>query len=545
MDANSAPSMIAQNRGRVLRNLLPGRDGVLRARSGALGTEPYLVLGAEFYYASPGIWVTPGGTRVVWSYGHTAAIGTTVLKQQTGESGVPTSASTSEAARPGVHHCQVGDLVYGTPDVFRGQQMMPRLDSTVSALTSLVNAPWGAQSCCAHLGRLFVGGGTVPGTTTPVYSDRLYWSDVLGPTADTVAQWSDDVSGLVNQITLPDGGQYITGLAPVGDNLAILTTRAIYMLYGRTPSTFQVRRVATTGCGRVVHQQPLATAEGMYFMADEGYMFFDGSSLTNVSRNMQRAFYEAGRSFFVSHARLDDDYLLVCANTAPSSASAPESADTSPSRRIGSWLFHIPTQTWTTFDSPLMANGGPMLVQRAESVLNTTVMAWDGYRMWSMTAVTAPDLEPALLTGVSSWGGDIYSGSTDLETLPVEWQTRTERLASPQASAVLRRLWVDYRLVYKANLLAAHDAPTFAVTLVDGRGNQIAGPFTLPAQGIDYTLALADRPAVETKRVAFDLFCETDDVYAVVTSAGTWATLVTRAELDDLWVEYDAPSYQQ
>jgi hypothetical protein len=283
----------------------------------------------------------------------------------------------------------------------------------------VANSPVSAQAVCSHLTRLFVLGGSTPGTVTPTPNNVLFWTDPAvnsaGATLDSqlaagaLAAWQDDTSGLVNKIALPAGDTYL-GLVSVNRALYILGRQTIYALTGSTPSTFTLSKVASTGLQSDGHAY-CASDYGFYFLANDGVRYCDGSSVTNLSwPRVHTAFSLFNNQ--ASMALLPGGYLAVC--------SPPDT-----------WrVLQIATGYWTDFQTNLSPSGG------GPAVIRTTQSKWVGLDRLSalaydLTTTTLPDWTTTIALGLAELGSNSTPFAVDAAT--------EVQLAAPMRAAALRR----------------------------------------------------------------------------------------------------------
>lgn len=514
VDTESSPEYVDVARGARVDNMLVGRDGKLVCRgSFGLHSDP---LGAAATSDPVGAFVFDD--KVLVGVAGTAA--RLVDLASTGGTMTTTSVTLAASDRlPGQQYTRLGSYVWGLNANNRGDAARKVLrwdgSATPANVIPQANAPVGAADVHVHLRSLFALGGSKPGTAGPIFKNKLWWSDFDGPTPDTVAAWSDDVSGIVNEIVL-DGetNDFGVALAPVGQDLAILRRQSVLMLRGTSPANFAVRPVVREyGCVSAASVVPYG--EGIFFLSDTGLIWFDGISARNVSgpvksrltdalRYSSQAYYGDGLNQ-ESVARLDADYLLVSVSNAPRSFTA---------------MYHVPTGAWSDVSAhtDIMPLGYPTLVDRSLTI----PFAYDGVRVWRADELTIPR------TTYTDFGSDIKNWldvAAVIRTIPAAWYSRIERLASPVAKAQLQKVYVDYKQ-YPAN--------GWQVSLTDGAETVLLAGTSLPnAHG-------AADAAERRQRATVDCFAEATEVQARVTLASANPGARIPPELYDIYVQYEA-----
>jgi hypothetical protein len=531
LDTDSAPDAISKTRAPVLENFLVDRPGKLPMRGPINGT-------IQIYSGSPdekpvGVWAwrnslliglkanSATATRDPWvaPYRHAAAAGDLAAGHTTAyhldlDSGAVTSLSPAANQVPGPRSTALGDVVYGigygsaTTSTQGGsvQRHRPILkwDGTAALPTVLANAPLMAQDCRAHLNRLFVVGGMVPGTTTYA-PNSLFWSDAGGPTADTLAQWQDDVSGLVNQVVIEstDPSDFGVGLAKVGRSLVVFKRRSTHLVLGSTPSTFEVRTFATdVGC--IDARSIVEWKDGVFFASDQGFMWFDGQQIQNVTENLRSTVVAAmaqtagdngvdgGR---VVASRLPNDYIFFGVGVTP--------ATTGPSDMTFTGLYHPPRDAWVELTSDALSGGRPI----DGGLAQTRTFLVDDTKVVQANALTAPETVPEtergfdsdspIFTFDTSGAGPLFNGTgdalknqltavtawtTQVDTpIPARWWSKLARLSQSFLNSVVQRLAVDYTFAIDGG--TDDGSSGWTVSLVDGRGNVLLSPTAMPSQG--------------------------------------------------------------
>ncbi len=345
IDLDSGPAYVAPMRGADVSNFLPGRSGKLEVR----GNLQLAQIGGTVSDIT-GLW--RNGSRMLAGR---AASG------YSWDASLPTSTpSAVTGALIGPSYVSYAGSVYGVPGATSATTLLRwYLSGSVETIATNANAPVSALAVTAHLDRLFVLGGSKPGTTTPISKRSLYWTDPLAGAdlAATLAVWQDDASGLVNEIKL-DGSDsdYGVGLARMNGALVILRRRSLDLLTGQTPANFSQRRVLLArGC-----TSTMAIVEyggGCYYMSEDGLTWFDGVD-TRVQSDLINSAIIGPRSDLsrASLAILPRGFLFLV---------VPSVYVGVPSQRF---LFHIPTASWSRIN-----HANPWSTQ--ETML---ACAWDG-----------------------------------------------------------------------------------------------------------------------------------------------------------------------
>lgn len=493
LDIAASPEYIDQRRGQVLDNMLPGRDGKVTMRG-------------ELSFPTPApIYPDDGLRHGAFAFTPTAGpLDDFLIRGATNTKvrrvGSPDVAVADATFLPGRSCARHGANVYGINpypgDITNG--CLLKWDGGTSAVKQLGSAPRGALAVCSHLRAMFVLGGSVPGTTTPFLGNALYWTDPNTTTIDltTMATWQDDVSGLVNQVTL-DGDPSDPGvaLASVANRLYILRERSLWVMTGSSPSSFTFRQISRNGCLDPAAVQVIDDV--LYFMSPEGLMRYDGAALENLSRRIWPAMANEASGFQAgwSLARLGSEYLMLA---------GPQGAP------YFAALLYLPSGAWSkltvstaadpdTFGHVALVGGG-----------NKGSFAWIGQKFWVAHRVAVPE-------------ANFHFGMDDsLYPFPAAYRTRVARLGTPANMAQLNRVFVDYRF-------DGNDAQTpWEVHLYDGEGTMIQNLGTVP---------LASSSGNVRHRTVFECFREVSEISVeLVWSSGTAPD--HNAEIYDVWIEY-------
>lgn len=486
-DTETADAHISANKGRILRNLLPGRPGkaVLRGPLRRPRDTDSAAPGASTTFS--GGWVFDD--KLLHADMDTNPVGYHV----TDWSGTNPTLST-KVAPTGLNiglypfHTRGGSFVYGYTAGSQGAPAAPSPNRrTAGGSTSASDAtllrwtggntagdfvaysasthPRGAIDVRTFLNRIFILGGSEPGTITPVFTTRLYWSndltDGLTPLADAVSTWQ--TGGVTNKIVLEGtGNDYGVGMAILNGRLVILRRQSLYMMTGSDPSTFSVRKIASVGC--VDPGSILEWDDGIYFLSDTGLMFFDGAGIIPigdpVAGEIAAAAWQGATVSELSVARVSAQHFLMCATGSIRKA----------------WLYHVPSRSFAevTANTSVLAGGSPRRISR---VVNYPLV-FDGTYLYDATFVTLPEAADAATQAGRDRSG--FAGSDVV--IPGELLTRTFKLAAPENKAKLERFFVDYAL--KAPPGVTSGTLQWEITVEDGRGNPL-NPAVLPFVG-DY-----------------------------------------------------------
>jgi hypothetical protein len=361
-------------------------------------------------------------------------------------------------------------------------------DTAGSIVSQTTASPRGARCVASHLGRLFVAGGSKPGTASPVYNNKLWWSDVLGPSADTVAQWSDDSSGIVNELTIDsENADYPVALASLPNGLAILRKHSIMLLSGSTPSTFSIRKVSEVGC--MWPQSVVTTEDGVYFMSERGYVYFDGVTPQYVSDAIQTELLDSAG---IDLAVMLTDSFMLCR----------------------------PAIDLRGDDSLYLFDTRRMAWSRVALDASTS-------KVWGMVRTASHTF---LLTLTDVWdAGDLAqpTSTQDNADFKLDWpmraivptlHTRIERLASPVQRAQLNHVIVEYE---------GDTNGQWSIELRDESDNVILASTMLP------------EGAAGRRREKLECFAEAREIQARLTwTCNDLLATATRPALYDITVEY-------
>lgn len=543
MASADAPDAIDKSEAVLLENMLPGSAGLLRLR-GPIGRN----------VRTPTSWTAGSLAQSFWVYNSTladqdlewvllqrdAVSDSTYYEFEIAEGNAEDNFTNlgggtydSSAMAEAMRSMQLGSLTYGgvkaietgppVSSVIKLYKWKPDesiwTGGSARTFTEVTNAPYDFKGLAVHLNRLFVLGGSVPGTTTPAYDANLYLSDQDGPDAGTLAQWQDDSSSVVNQIqVLPNGVDTGVGMAHVGRDLALLFRRSIWMLRGQTPSTFQAQQfTAEYGC--VSDSSILEYGAGFFFASDHGYMYCDGVTIQEVSAPIRTDFKlvldqasDNATDFTrrVSAAYVGNNTITVCVGNGSSGTTK-------------TWLYHVPSGTWSevTVNTNIITIGTPVQVVRTA----TNVAYWNGTSFF--TANHIADASPPDELGAASLGLDSPDEFTTTYRVPAKIYYRLAKLASPYQMARIERVMLDYML--------ESDSATdgWSLQLRDG-----AGTVLLSWQ----TLDVKDDSDADLKRLrrSIEIFNEAHDVQLQLELRTTATVTVgyNLAEIYDAWLLY-------
>lgn len=416
----------------------------------------------------------------------------------------------------------VGDYTYGLMSTAVNNTVgdVVRWDGNNGLVYQNVAAPRSARAVACFANRLFVGGGSVPGTVTPLYANRLYFTDPGGPPTDNLNEWKDDISGLVNQIVL-DGPEPIRKLVVVDRALYIIRSTSVYRLTGSGPSSFTVTKVLNMGATNAM--SCMGSPNGFVFANYTGIYEYDGSSATRITENCPDVGVRATLNVFpttVSTCQIHAGFTGFLLAQLPTIYGG--TGGTVPDL----FIYNHETRAWTVMQVPT-DYGLPRLIQ-SWGTADPTVIVFCATGAWSVVLDTLP------------W--DIYlgdaaqnqtTGITTSKSRPMLLQTGVYRLATPQSSAQLHRVMVDYTNF----LTAATNDPTFTCTLRKEDGTAITS-FTLPPT------ASATRT-----RIVVDAFFEVTTVYlefsVAAVSQADWTTFRQNQTIHDAWLEYSVAAQRR
>lgn len=501
----------------TLNNFIPGESGRLRSR-GRVGVQTRF-----FTSGSPapceGIWTFNDNTLMT-NLAHSttlAYLGT----GYTGSSNAAVSSFTPSDLPKTTRFTRVDDFVYGpggTGAVASSNRKLLQWNGSTTLTSQTTAAPRGFVDVKSYARQLFVLGGSVPGTTTPFLRKSLFWTDLGGPTSDTLVQWQDDVSGLTNRLdlTIEDNDETM-GLASIaGRSLLVFCRSSIYVLNGTNPDAWVLRKVSSAhGC--IDTESILEADDGCYFLSHSGYMFTDGITVTNISEPILTRLFVGLNGVFNGRtaAFLPGGYIYIVGLLSP-----------------GAFLGHITTRTWAgvTADDHIWPAGAQF------QVVSTTnfVLGWDGKYMSVMNELAIP--------GVTVTGTDRDFDGNQWE-IPIDWISRTIHLGGPFHRARLTKVIVDYKWIPSTtSVIDEHEA--FGIGLLDETG------FVSTDMGTQYPLTQAydpfdpvDNPS--GRRAVYDVFTEVESVQVNIGPIFSGPVSIDTAEIYAVYIVYEPaqPSY--
>jgi hypothetical protein len=419
VDLVSAPAAVPAGYGPVARNVVPRGERNLVVRGGIFGDQ----FAASF---GRGGWVF--GDKVLFeAFGNLMTVLT----------GLPSSGAALPTFTPSYtgalspYHVRLTTRTIGV--MTGGGRALGLWDggAVAGSLVAVANSPVDSRCITMHQSRLFVLGGSVPGTVSPVASNVLYFSDPLvnsaGATlesqfiAGALAAWQDDVSGLVNQITLP-AGQSWRSVASVGRTLYIFSDRAVYALSGSTPATFALSKVLDVGVGGVPSASLTGsfgavcpTAQGVYFATGRGIAYFDGASLRFVSDRLRGLQALGAESTLPSLAMLPGGLLLASSFTS-------------------CWVMEEQSGAWFELQ-PAFASGG--IAPIATDTYTLGIVKNTG-TLIDLGTVAEPSTDHAPVDRLANTGGSVTTYA-----VPAEATSASVELSTPLAKAAMQRVHAD------------------------------------------------------------------------------------------------------
>lgn len=388
-------------------------------------------------------------------------------------------------------------------------------DGALGSAPVVVN---GAPDCCidviSHLNRLWVlGGRDIPsGARDPHLEPSTLFYSVSGSpwasdpstglTPDTPSAWKDfdpatQSRPRTNKIVVGSVADAGVGLAKAGNMLVIFKRHGIFTLSGYDPSNFAIRQFSNSvGCvdaRTIVHW-----GNGVMFLSDHGYMYFDGAQLINLSDGVvsltaaQYAEYDGTRNLYASAARLPNDYVALTIGILPDVT-------------LFSGMLHVPRRAWTLFSSDVLPSGVPQTFGFATGV----PFLVSANRLIRCDHLTYPHSAPRGSYGIDRLSGQLFtwtqdpndttfSGTDDSLTntltevelfpsddgvqaaIPARWESRLFPLSTPFYRAQLHRALVEYNAKYATG---DDDEPSWTVTVRNGDGEPLADPYDVPGQG--------------------------------------------------------------
>lgn len=562
LDTDSQPSFLPPGYAQVHDNFVVHRDGLMQMR-GPLVNHTALTLGSNEMVAGVWTWnnraliglvaASASATGEPWT-GHyrkvsasaNLALAETTMKLVDFDALTVTDVTPgapAQAAIVGGRGQRLGLYTWGysyavdtatNPAVnenggFLFRRKLLRWDGTSAQPTVRTGAPEGAQDVRVHLNRLFVlGGRDVPSGFSLIEPNSLYWSRDGGPTLNTTADWTDPVSGLVNKIVVDsdNANDFGVALAKIGPDLLILKRRSIHVLYGYSPSTFQLSTVSSdVGC--IDHRSVVEYEDGVYFLSEQGYMWYNGQSLENVSGNLRTSLAVAAAATVGDHngvdggravaTKLENDYVLLSIQKQTFSDGTQASGE---SRWAG--MLHTPTGRWSKFSSDATANLTPVHV--GSTILQPFIV--DGTRVVKCHYITTPEQALEADRGFDKVGG----ASPTSQEIPSKWYSALIPLSAPSDYSQLHRVIFDYSFVVDGGADGANLG--WYITLVDANGVVLLPEYQVPSVG-------DPSGVVFRRRHIQDVFSETSEVQVRAEWRGSGTPLaLVKAEIYGATVEF-------
>jgi hypothetical protein len=524
-NSEASPEYVPPTQAVMLENLLP-RTGKVVLR-GPISTG--MDLGVGTYSRLIGA-VALGNNIVVY-----VDDAVDILKEiQSGVPGVYVSATS-----PGPRYCSLGDFAYAVPYTSAGGLKLVRYDG--AATTALADGPADVLDIAVHLNRLFTITLELSGASTQP-TNALNWSDAGGPLALAATDWTDDVSGLTNQIIVGESNDRLVALGHVGKQLAIFKDGSIWVLSGLTPASFTLNRI-TSAWGCLDRESVVDLDDGCFFLSSRGYAYFDGSAVIDVSSDVKSEMLTAIRQSqltkrgslgttvpFARAANIGRDSIMLTIGRTNTSAAVAPIIDFC-------GIYDVRQRAWSKFSSDAFAVGAPVnfIATSQSSYYAGATLGYDGASnlMYLDDIVIPESASPAL------GGEDVVDGTT--AAINGTSYSRIERLASPGKTAQLKRLLLDYTFVVVSD--ADPSISGWSVSLVDGLGNVLLAPVSVDATILasGYT-ADQRRAALVRKRFQVACFADASEVQLRISlpALDSDVTEVIAAEIHDATLEFDA-----
>lgn len=475
---------------------------------------------------------------------------------------------------PSWGHARVGDSVYGfayhsstavakdavsaNADIWVRQMLKWDGSKVFAGLTSYgsTTSPRSGAAVASHYNRLFVAGGWGAGVTanTAGYTpNTLFFSDDGGPTSNSTALWQDNTTGLLNQIVVDvnDKDDCIVGLAHVNSNLAIFKRRSIHLLIGDSPESFAIRTF-TREQGCIDPQSIVEYENGCFFASDQGFMWFDGSTLFNTTSNLRssalsamlRAVGSRGPGYGrVAAGRLNNGYVGL-------SIGLSDNKTTNAVNSTADFCGYYQTErrAWGSFDTASLNNRKYIFMGR------TTNHTWiaDDKNLQLANSAWSPESAEAGLRGVDAtspffiWGGsDTFTGVgsalesslnsvdmflSDYSPIEAKWHSKLIKLSTPVYSSEIIAILSDYK--FKISGGDDEDGtPAWSISLVQGDGTVLQEAYQVPAQG-------EDSDYIARRRHVQEVHSEATDVQIRVEWTGPTPFVLTEASILTTVLEY-------
>lgn len=353
-----------------------------------------------------------------------------------------------------------------------------------------------------------------PASPVPVFSgNSLYWSRQGGPTSDTAATWKDEVSGLVNQIVIGDDDRNDFGVAlgVVNQSLIIFKRKSVWALYGYSPATFQVRNL-TYEFGCVDPNSVCEAHYGIYFMSQNGLMYFNGESFTQVDEAISNIIAPlvsevAGETeeqdpetYFgkVSVSGIGGGYLMLSIQKQKNSEpNAGDHGKPAPPSFVG--ILHMESGNWSEFTSDnLKSNGIPTHV----GINNQRPWVFDGQYVTQIPDVTSVNDKV-----------NLDSAHSPATAIPAKLRTDRIPLSSPGYMSQFNRIMQDYTWPNGATDEEAE--PGWYITVRNADSDEILTTVQVPGHADPTGRGPIDGPApgvyINGRRFEVDCFDEAAD----------------------------------
>jgi hypothetical protein len=439
---------------------------------------------------------------------------------------------------PITRSAQMGQYAYAT-----SATLFLKWDGAAVTTFTEPNAPVAFVDIIDHAERLFVAGGTVNGTGGAA---TLLFSDPAGPVAGTVADWTDDVTGLINQVVVGEASDPIVALGRAGRDLVILKRSSIWLMTGTGATTFTVRRLADSlGC--VSAKSVVSVDDGCYFLSERGYYWMDGSTFAEVSDPISPTIRDAIRSSIPSQ------YGPLLTSTQNSIQTAVYLPGGGILLTIGLWsaeltpppnepvqvelmfqgIYDIRRRTWSKYSSDVHAYPGDDPGGIIGTVrIGDSAIGFDGWSAFLLDKIMDPETQSSTTGGIDvrAAGSDTANVPALTSAIPARWNSRLIRLASPTNAAQLHRILFDYRMDI------GEDVPGWYVKLVRGDGSVAVDDYQVPGE-----IAGSVTDYLARRRATKDTFEEVVDVQLQVKWLDS-STAFSTAEIYDITLEYQ-PTY--
>lgn len=164
--------------------------------------------------------------------------------------------------------------------------------SGAGASGSVAFSPQASQGIASYGGRLFVLGGTAPGTATPIKQNSLWYTNIDADPAAAVTSWQ--TNGVNNQIVVgPDiVSDWGLALVPLSRQLVIFKRNSIWRLFGLSEDTWTLQNV-TNRMGILEPRAWACVDDVVWWISHEGLMRYDGTDITNETGGARLALLPA------------------------------------------------------------------------------------------------------------------------------------------------------------------------------------------------------------------------------------------------------------